>query len=76
MQDFLKTPTGKIFYEKHVPDLVQQIKRLGDILESMQKDQQKERLEEKKRYKIDQRKMIAEAIEEYKKNGRVSEDGV
>lgn len=74
MQDFSKTPTGKMFYEKHVPDLVKQLQRLGDILEAIQTGQAKERIEEKRRQRIDHKKLIAEAIEEYKRTGRVSED--
>lgn len=67
MNDFFKTITGKKFYEKDVPALVSQLKRLGDILESIQKDQAVARVEEKRRLRIDQKKMITEAIEEYLK---------
>lgn len=73
MNDFFKTITGKKFYEKDVPALVSQLKRLGDILESIQKDQAVARVEEKRRSRIDQKKMITEAIEEYLK--KKEEDG-
>jgi hypothetical protein len=75
MNDFFKTISGKKFYEKDVPALVSQLKRLGDILESIQKDNTAARIEEKKRHKIDQKKMIAEAIEEYLKTKRLDENG-
>ncbi len=68
MNDFAKTVSGKKFYEKDVPALVTQLKRLGDILESIQKDQAVARVEEKKRQRIDTKKMVAEAIEEYLKS--------
>lgn len=74
MNDFFKTISGKKFYEKDVPALVSQLKRIGDVLESMQKEQVEARLEERKRYRIDQKKMITEAIEEYlkkKDNGTI-----
>lgn len=68
MDDFFKTISGKKFYEKDVPALVNQLKRIGDVLESIKKDQEVARIEEKKRHRIDQKKMITEAIEEYLKN--------
>lgn len=75
MNDFMKTPTGKKFYEKDVPALIIQLKRLGDIFESIQKDQRQERIEEKRRSKIDQKKMIAETVEAYIKAQKLNEDG-
>lgn len=71
MNDFFKTVSGKKFYEKDVPALITQLKRLGDILESIQKDQATARVEEKKRQRIDTKKMIAEAIEEYLKTKQI-----
>lgn len=71
MNDFFKTVSGKKFYEKDVPALIIQLKRLGDILESIQKDQAVARVEEKKRQRIDTKKMIAEAIEEYLKTKQI-----
>jgi hypothetical protein len=70
MDDFFKTISGKKFYEKDVPALVTQLKRLGDILESIQKDQATARIEEKRRHRIDQKKMITEALEEYLKKSK------
>jgi hypothetical protein len=74
MNDFLKTPMGKKFYERDVPALITQLKRLGDILESIQKDQTQARVEEKRKSKIDQKKMIAETIEAYIQAKKLDED--
>lgn len=74
MNDFVKTVTGKKFYEKDVPSLITQLKRIGDILESIQKDQTAARVEEKRRHKIDTKKMIVEALEEYLKSKPLDEN--
>lgn len=76
MNDFFKTASGRKFYEKDVPSLVNQLKRLGDLLEAIQEGQIAARIEEKKRFRIDQKRMINEAIEEYEKrkkenNGKI-----
>lgn len=65
MNDFLKSPTGKKFYERDVPALIAQLQRLGDILESIQKEQVQSRVEEKRKSRIDQKKMITETVEAY-----------
>lgn len=75
MNDFIKTPAGKKFYERDVPALISQLKRLGDVLESMQKDQNQSRIEEKRKSRIDQRKMITETVEAYIKAHKLNEDG-
>jgi hypothetical protein len=75
MSDFLKTPTGKKFYEKDVPALITQLQRLGNILESIQKDQKQARIEENRRFKMDNKKMIIETIEAYVKAQKLNEDG-
>jgi len=74
MNDFFKTVTGKKFYEKDVPSLISQLKRIGDVLESIQKEQTTARVEERKRQKIDTKKMIAEALEEYLKTKPLDEN--
>jgi hypothetical protein len=74
MNDFVKTVTGKKFYEKDVPSLITQLKRIGDILESIQKEQTTARVEERKRHKIDTKRMIAEALEEYLKSKPLDEN--
>lgn len=75
MSDFLKTPTGKKFYEKDVPALIMQLQRLGNILESIQKDQKHAQIEESKRFKVDNKKMIVETIEAYIKVQKLNENG-
>jgi hypothetical protein len=74
MNDFLKSPLGKKFYERDVPALITQLQRLGDILESIQKDQAQARVDEKRKSKIDQKKMIAETIEAYIKAKNLDEN--
>lgn len=74
MNDFFKTASGKKFYEKDVPALITQLKRIGDILESIQKDQTTARVEEKRRHRVDTKKMIAEALEEYLKTKPLDEN--
>jgi hypothetical protein len=74
MNDFLKSPLGKKFYERDVPALITQLQRLGDILESIQKDQAQARVDEKRKSKIDQKKMIAETIEAYIKAKNLNEN--
>lgn len=74
MNDFLKSPMGKKFYERDVPALITQLQRLGDILESIQKEQVASRVEEKRKSRIDQKKMIAETVEAYIKAKNVSEN--
>ena len=74
MNDFLKSPLGKKFYERDVPALITQLQRLGDILESIQKDQAQARVDEKRKSKIDQKKMIAETIDAYIKAKNLNEN--
>jgi hypothetical protein len=74
MNDFLKSPTGKKFYERDVPALITQLQRLGDILESIQKEQAMSRIEEKRKSRIDQKKMIAETVEAYIKAKNIEEN--
>jgi hypothetical protein len=74
MNDFLKSPTGKKFYERDVPALITQLQRLGDILESIQKEQAMSRVEEKRKSRIDQKKMIAETVEAYIKAKNIEEN--
>jgi hypothetical protein len=74
MNDFLKSPMGKKFYERDVPALITQLQRLGDILESIQKEQAMSRVEEKRKSRIDQKKMIAETVEAYIKAKNIEEN--
>ena len=65
---------GKKFYERDVPALITQLQRLGDILESIQKEQAMSRVEEKRKSRIDQKKMIAETVEAYIKAKNIEEN--
>jgi hypothetical protein len=65
MSDFHKSDIGKKYYEKDVPALVSQLKRIADSLDLLTQMQKKKEVVEKKKEAMDRRSMIAEAIKIY-----------
>jgi hypothetical protein len=72
MSEFHKSELGRKYYEKDMPSLILQMKRIADSLEEIVSAQKKQEIQEKKKEAIDRRKMIAEAIEIYERTRKKS----
>jgi hypothetical protein len=72
MSEFHKSELGRKYYEKDMPSLILQMKRIADSLEEIVSTQKKQEIQEKKKEAIDRRKMIAEAIEIYERTRKKS----
>jgi hypothetical protein len=72
MSEFYKSELGRKYYEKDMPTLILQMKRIADSLEEIVSKQKKQEIQEKKKESIDRRKMIAEAIEIYERTRKKS----
>jgi hypothetical protein len=72
MSEFHKSELGRKYYEKDVPTLVLQLKRIADSLAEIVSAQKKQEIQEKKKETVDRRKMIAEAIEIYERTHKKS----
>jgi hypothetical protein len=72
MSEFHKSELGRKYYEKDMPALILQMKRIADSLEEIVSTQKKQEIQEKKKEAVDRRKMIAEAIEIYERTRKKS----
>jgi hypothetical protein len=72
MSEFHKSELGRKYYEKDMPSLILQMKRIADSLEEIVSTQKKQEIQEKKKEAVDRRKMIAEAIEIYERTRKKS----
>lgn len=50
-EEFFKTERGRRFYDRDVPSLITQLKRIADSLEKLTLDQEAKSLQEKKEIK-------------------------
>jgi hypothetical protein len=57
MTDFHKTPIGQVFYGKHVPELIKELRRVADSLEKGNKIMLRESKLTKKASKLDEGKI-------------------
>lgn len=75
MSDFYKTGVGQLFYGKHVPELVQELRRIANNLEKGNKLYEREmKLEKKKRNTIDEKLKDVKETEAFEKNLNINDN--
>jgi hypothetical protein len=76
MIDFHKTGLGQMFYGKHVPEIIKELRRIADGLEQGNKMMMRESKLTKKAAKVDEKIKNVKELDKLENNTAVHNEGV